>query len=114
MFLGEFLKPGLSALLLRKEAFEAELIARKFCKCTNLTLDSDTLIKTKSTPPQAQLSFKERKDNNIDAFKVVDKSKVKSKVILLVDDVYTTGSTINECAKALIKAGDIVPDKQDN
>lgn len=84
---------------------QAELIATKFCKITNLPIDTSSLARAKNTPPQAKLTFKERRNNILDAFKVVDKSKVKNKTILIIDDVYTTGATINESAKALIKAG---------
>ena len=44
-------------------------------------------------------------ENLRDAFSVPDKKIVKGKTILLVDDVFTTGTTINECSKTLIEAG---------
>ena len=91
--------------LKKRKYNQAGLIAENFCQITNLPLDSNSLIRAKNTPPQARLTFKERRENIMGAFKVIDKLNVKGKTILLVDDVYTTGSTINECAKALIKAG---------
>ena len=39
------------------------------------------------------------------AFKVLEKGKIKEKTVLLVDDVFTTGATINECSRELVKAG---------
>ena len=48
---------------------------------------------------------KERLQNIKNAFGLNDSSKVKGKKILLVDDVYTTGATADECAKVLLRAG---------
>jgi ComF family protein len=47
----------------------------------------------------------QRASNVKNAFKVADKGNVKGKKILLVDDVYTTGSTVNECARTLLRNG---------
>jgi predicted amidophosphoribosyltransferase len=57
------------------------------------------------TPPQTQLSRAVRLKNLRRAFTVLRPSEVSGKRILLVDDVLTTGTTVNECAKALRKAG---------
>jgi ComF family protein len=65
----------------------------------------DVLIKKRWTEPQTGLGRKERLQNIKNAFDVSDSSKVKGKKILLVDDVYTTGATANECAKVLMRAG---------
>jgi predicted amidophosphoribosyltransferase len=51
------------------------------------------------------LGRKERLQNIKNAFVVNDTSKIEGKRILLVDDVYTTGATANECAKVLLKGG---------
>lgn len=110
--------------LKKRKYNQAKLIADKFCEITTLPIDINTLVRCKNTPPQARLTFKERRENIKGAFNVIDKSKVKGKTILLIDDVYTTGSTLNECAKTLIKsgaknviamtAGHTVLEKQDN
>ena len=65
----------------------------------------DILIRKKWTEPQTGLGRKERLHNIKNAFGVIDSSKVKGKKILLVDDVYTTGATANECSKVLLIAG---------
>jgi ComF family protein len=65
----------------------------------------DVLVKKRWTEPQTGLGRKERLQNIKNAFDVSDSSKVKGKKILLVDDVYTTGATANECAKVLMRAG---------
>ena len=68
-------------------------------------IEYNVLKRIKDTPHQTGLNKSNRKTNLEDAFTVVDKDKVKDKIILLVDDIYTTGSTLNECAKTLIKSG---------
>lgn len=65
----------------------------------------DVLIKVKKTKKQHNLSGTERYKNLIGAFAVQDISKITGKTVLLVDDVFTTGSTMNGCAKALVEAG---------
>ena len=57
------------------------------------------------TPHQTDLPRSKRLTNLDGAFKVTDKKRVKGKSILIVDDVYTTGATLNELAKVLLKAG---------
>lgn len=65
------------------------------------------LKKSKRTEPQAKLSKEERLKNVQETFFIRpnQKSFVANKTILLIDDVLTTGSTVNECARALKKAG---------
>jgi ComF family protein len=65
----------------------------------------DVLTRKRWTEPQTGLGRKERLQNIKNAFDVSDSSKVKGKKILLVDDVYTTGATANECAKVLMREG---------
>jgi len=65
----------------------------------------DILVRKRWTEPQTGLGRKERLQNIKHAFGVRDSSKIKGKKILVVDDVYTTGATSNECAKVLIRAG---------
>ena len=48
---------------------------------------------------------KDRKSNVLGAYKVKNEKTIRGKVILLIDDVYTTGSTLNECARTLKRAG---------
>jgi len=63
------------------------------------------LVKVRHTKPQSILDRAERLRNVRRAFSVADKASIKGKNILLVDDVYTTGATIHEAARALKKAG---------
>ena len=65
----------------------------------------DILAREKWTASQTGLGRKERLQNIKNAFVVNDTSKIEGKKILLVDDVYTTGATVNECSKMLLKGG---------
>jgi competence protein ComFC len=72
----------------------------------NFTLEKHILIKQKDKKHQALTeNKKERLKNIIDSFSVVDSSKIKGKNIILIDDVITTGATLNEAKKTLKKYG---------
>lgn len=71
----------------------------------NLTDISNCIIKQNHTKEQARLSFNDREHNLDNAFKIIDKSKLKDKSILLIDDIFTTGNTCNTISKLLIKHG---------
>lgn len=68
-------------------------------------INTNCLERIADTPQQANMNKYERMENVAGAFQVVDKDVVKGKSILIVDDIYTTGATIDECAKVLTKAG---------
>jgi predicted amidophosphoribosyltransferase len=63
------------------------------------------LIRIRPTPPQIELSRAERATNLIGAFTVTHISDIAGRHIMLVDDVFTTGSTLAACASALLQAG---------
>lgn len=65
----------------------------------------NTLKRTRSTPPQTKLALQERRRNVRGAFHVKKPEIITDKVICLVDDVITTGSTASECSRMLIQAG---------
>jgi ComF family protein len=89
---------------LRERGFnQSLLIARVLEKESKVPLLMDTLLKKKETPPQIGLSAKERLLNLKNAFEV--KGNIKGLRLLLVDDVMTTGATVTECSKVLMKAG---------
>lgn len=70
-----------------------------------IPIDKDVLIRRRWTDPQTALGRKTRLINIKNAFSIKDSSKITGKRILLVDDVYTTGATANECSRALLNGG---------
>ncbi|MBQ9700302.1 MAG: ComF family protein [Lachnospiraceae bacterium] len=83
---------------------QAELIANELGKLTNISVDSRCLKRIRYTKPQKDFDKTGRKKNLEKAFKICT-DVVKYKKIILVDDIYTTGSTIDECARVLMQAG---------
>jgi ComF family protein len=78
------------------------LLARAF---PGAPVEREALVRTRHTMPQVGLKPKERLDNVKGAFAVTDPARVQGKSVLLIDDLYTTGATVKECAKVLLKAG---------
>jgi len=90
---------------LRARGFnQAQILCMYIGKYFNLPLNLD-LKRIKFTTPQVNLRREERLQNIKGAFEVKKPSGVVDKNLLLVDDVFTTGATVNECSKVLIKAG---------
>jgi ComF family protein len=91
---------------LRKRGFnQALVLARNIFPRERKKIRHDILIRRTNTPSQMGLSGKKRRQNLTDAFIVATPSEIAGKNILLLDDVFTTGSTANECAKALTSSG---------
>ncbi len=84
---------------------QAVILASKLSAKTRLPLYRRSLIKVKDTPPQARLPRAQRIANLRNSFGVHDPVNVRKKNVLLIDDVATTGSTIAEATKTLLKAG---------
>ncbi|OXT08732.1 amidophosphoribosyltransferase [Thermoanaerobacterium thermosaccharolyticum] len=83
---------------------QAELLARELSYRFDIIM-SKPLRRIRNTKSQTEFSREERMKNLKGAFKVVYEDMVKNKIILLVDDVLTTGSTLDECAKVLKEGG---------
>ena len=84
---------------------QSELIAKEIAKILQIKIDTKTLKKTKNNITQSTLNKEQREQNVIRAYTTKNTEKIKNKKILIFDDIYTTGSTVNECAKVLVQAG---------
>lgn len=81
---------------------QALFLARAF---PEVEVGLETLARVRYTAPQVGLNPKQRRDNVRRAFAVPRPAEVKGKNVLLVDDLYTTGATVKECARMLKRAG---------
>lgn len=86
---------------------QAEFLACFIARYLNIPLENKLLKRIKNAKPQAEVEKEERTKNIKGVFAYTDGDAVKNRVVILVDDVTTTGSTLNECAGALKKAGAI-------
>lgn len=84
---------------------QAELLAREISDRINKPMLKEGLLRVRDTKTQNTLSLSQRKANLIGAFHMNEKIDVQGLEILLVDDIFTTGSTINQCSKALKESG---------
>lgn len=82
---------------------QAEQLAKILAEETNCSYQNDWLVRFKKTSRQVGLGRGERQQNLSGAFKV--KKNLAGETIILIDDVFTTGSTLQECAKVLKQAG---------
>lgn len=83
---------------------QTELIARELAKDLKIALENRILKKVKNTKQQSTLTKIERIKNIENAFVLTDIANIRNKRVILFDDIYTTGSTVNECSKLLRKA----------
>jgi ComF family protein len=91
---------------LRERGFnQAFLLITKWAKHEGLCFDGMSLCRRRRTDPQTGLSRQERGRNIRKAFAVRKPETIQGKRILLVDDVYTTGATVNACARILLEVG---------
>lgn len=85
---------------------QSELIIKEFAKkVKDIQVSTDILFKIKNTLPQSKLNKQQRKYNLENAYEVRKSGMINNKKILLFDDIFTTGSTVEECSKMLKKAG---------
>lgn len=84
---------------------QSALLAERIAEKLHTPFNAKALVKTCETPAQHNVEASMRRGNLVGAFEVPDPSRINGAVVLLCDDVATTGSTLNECAKMLMLAG---------
>ena len=85
---------------------QAEILAKEIAKILNVPMQTGVITKDKVTLDQKTLSYHERLKNVTSCFTLRDKSSIKDKNVLIVDDVMTTGATLNNIAKTLVGFSD--------
>ena len=91
--------------LTQREFNQATLLARGIARHIAVPVREAVLRRTRWTRPKVELSGDERQANVRQAFTVTDPAAIQDKVLLLVDDVFTTGATLSEAARTLKAAG---------
>lgn len=91
--------------LLKRRYNQSALLAHHLSKLTGIPTDCTSLIRQENTIPQVLLNQQQRMHNLKHAFAVKNPQKIAGKSVVLIDDVSTTGSTLEECARTLKKAG---------
>ena len=80
---------------------QSALFAKEISKILSVKYDENILIKVKDNIAQSQLSKEDRIINIKNVYHIKNKEKIIDKKILILDDIYTTGSTVNECSRIL-------------
>lgn len=107
IFKADYIVPvPISKIKLRKRGYnQAEVLADALGRKLGIPVYCDTLEKSESLIAQHKLSASQRKSNAALLFSAGKRSDIKGKTVIIVDDVMTTGSTINSCAEILLEMG---------
>ena len=84
---------------------QTELFSKQIADNLGIKYDEFALIKIANNKRQSSLKVAERKNNVKGVFKVLNKENIQNKNVILIDDIYTTGATLEECARVLKAAG---------
>lgn len=84
---------------------QSELLAREIAKNFGLKSEKNIIKKVKNNIAQSTLSKEEREQNVKNVYEAINKDIIQNKKILLIDDIFTTGATVDECSKILKKNG---------
>ena len=84
---------------------QASIIAEMLASELGLCYRSGLLVRVRNTKSQSLLNREQRNVNLKDAFKVINPKEIINKEILIIDDIFTTGNTLNECSRSLKLAG---------
>ena len=88
----------------QSELIAKELVRKLLASGIQIKYNNKCLFKIKDIIEQSKLNKEERQKNIQGVYKLYNKQLLYNKKILLIDDIYTTGSTVNECCKVLIEA----------
>lgn len=94
-----------SSRMLQRGFNQSEVLARILASHINKPIEAKVLRKSRKTKHQVDLPHDERSINVRGSFDVINAEKISNKRVLLIDDVFTTGSTLNEAARVLLDAG---------
>ena len=83
---------------------QAEILAHALSRVTNIPMEN-ALARTQDTPPQSGLHPRQRMENVHGIFSITHGHDPSGRSYILVDDIYTTGASLNECARTLMDAG---------
>lgn len=89
---------------------QAVLLARPLARSWRIPLEPLALRRSRPTAPQVGLGEVERRRNIAGAFEIRDAAAIRGRRVLLVDDVFTTGATVEECSRVLLKGGALAVD----
>lgn len=93
--------------LLARRYNQAAVLAMALGKATGIAAEPDLLVRTRRTPAMGHMNREDRRKNVRGAFAIRERKRtlVEGRTVLLIDDVLTTGATVGECARVLLKAG---------
>ena len=90
----------------RKRGYnQSDLIAMEISNFLQIKLEKNNLEKVQNIVAQSTLNKVQRSQNIKGVYRIKNKQNLKNKKVLVIDDIYTTGSTINECSKIVKEAG---------
>ncbi len=84
---------------------QAELLTKYIAKELNFKMSNNNLVRIRRTSTQNKLSKLARRKNVLNAFKIRNEEAFEKKRILLIDDILTTGATVDECSKLILRSG---------
>ncbi|WP_338406253.1 MULTISPECIES: ComF family protein [unclassified Wolbachia] len=91
--------------LFKRKYNQAALLAKELSKLSNLSYTPFAIKRLRHTTPQAGLSLKQREKNLKKAFSISNKKIIENKIVILVDDVVTTGATVRSCSQEILNSG---------
>ncbi|WCR53636.1 MAG: Amidophosphoribosyltransferase [Wolbachia endosymbiont of Ctenocephalides orientis wCori] len=91
--------------LFKRKYNQAALLSKEINKLSYLPYAPLAIKRVRHTTPQAGLSLKQREKNLKNVFSIVDREIIKNKIVILIDDVVTTGATARSCSQEILNSG---------